>query len=85
MHMNFSFDGILVLNIIFRAFDATASDIKNKTYAMLMNLNDWTAFSNHTAQPDTTEVATSIEGIHDMIHGIVGGNGHMGNTAIACE
>jgi hypothetical protein len=60
-------------------------DVKNKTYAMLMNLTDWTAFSNHTPQPNTTEVATSIEGIHDFIHGTAGGEGQMGDAAIACK
>jgi len=45
-------------------------------------VNTWPAFSNHTVG-DGGSGSNSLEAIHDGIHVMVGGNGHMGNPAVA--
>ena len=52
---------------------------------MLTLIKNWNNFSNHTYAPQQGAVANSLEAIHDNIHGIVGGGGHMGNIAYAGE
>jgi len=49
---------------------------------MLTRVNTWPAFSNHTAS-EGSDLVNSLEVIHDNIHGQVGGDGHMGDPAVA--
>ena len=54
------------------------------TYKLLTRVHSWPAFSNHTTAPPGVEKNTnSLEAIHDRIHSYVGGNGHMGDPAVA--
>ncbi|KAK6343803.1 hypothetical protein TWF696_007465 [Orbilia brochopaga] len=52
---------------------ANFNNIRQSTYQMLVNQRSWYGFSNHQSP------GPSLEGIHDTIHGCVGGNnnGHM--------
>ena len=49
---------------------------------MLTRVHTWPDFSNHSQGPGKV-VANSLESIHDSIHNLVGGGGHMGNPAVA--
>jgi len=49
---------------------------------MLTRVHTWPAFSNHTAG-EGGGLANSLEVIHDNIHGQVGGEGQMGDPAVA--
>lgn len=55
-------------------------DITSGTYNMLTRVTTWPAFSNHTTG-DGGSVSNSLEGIHDQIHGMIGG--HMGDPSVA--
>jgi len=56
--------------------------ITASTYNMLARIHTWPAFSNHTPG-DGGSASNSLEGIHDGIHGNVGGQGHMGDLSVA--
>ena len=58
------------------------SSITSKTYSMLTRVTTWPAFSNHTVGSGGSN-SNSIEAIHDDIHVYVGGNGQMGDPAVA--
>ena len=58
------------------------SSIRSKTYNMLTRVTTWPAFSNHTVG-DGGSTSNSIEAIHDDIHVYVGGDGQMGDRAVA--
>jgi len=47
----------------------------------LFSIDTWPLFSNHTADEGGT--ASSLESIHDSIHVLVGGNGHMSSVPVA--
>jgi len=49
---------------------------------MLTRVNTWPAFSNHSPS-EGSALANSLEVIHDNIHSQVGGEGHMGDPAVA--
>ncbi len=51
-------------------------DITSSNYRLLKRVNIWAAFSNHTLDGGGS-ASNSLEGIHDKIHGYVGG--HMGD------
>ena len=57
--------------------------ITTSTYSMLTRLHNWDAFSNTRVTPGSA--ANSLEGIHNGIHGNVGGGGHMSSPAVAGE
>jgi tyrosinase len=54
--------------------------ITENTYRLLTRVNTWPAMSNHTAG-DGGSASNSLEGIHDTIHGYVGGQ--MGDPNVA--
>ncbi|KAI9508870.1 photo-regulated tyrosinase [Russula earlei] len=56
------------------------SDITSKTYRLLSRVHTWPAFSNHS-RDDGGSASNSLEGIHDEIHGTVGGQ--MGDPSVA--
>ena len=58
------------------------SNIRSNTYNLLTRVTTWPAFSNHTVG-DGGSRSNSLEGIHDGIHVLVGGNGQMGDPAVA--
>ena len=49
------------------------TDLTQSTYNLCTRVNDWHAFSNHTPG-DGGSASNSLEGIHDRVHGSVGGN-----------
>lgn len=58
------------------------SNIRSNTFNMLTRVNTWPAFSNSTAG-DGGSTSNSLEAIHNSIHNLVGGIGHMGDTGTA--
>ncbi|EDR04243.1 tyrosinase [Laccaria bicolor S238N-H82] len=58
------------------------SNIRSNTYNLLTRVTTWPAFSNHTVG-DGGSTSNSLEAIHDGIHVYVGGNGQMGDPAVA--
>lgn len=58
------------------------SNIRSNTFNMLTRVNTWPAFSNSTAG-DGGSNSNSLEAIHNSIHNLVGGIGHMGDTGTA--
>ncbi|KIJ93713.1 hypothetical protein K443DRAFT_111646 [Laccaria amethystina LaAM-08-1] len=58
------------------------SNIRSNTYNLLTRVSTWPAFSNHTVG-DGGSSSNSLEAIHDGIHVYVGGNGQMGDPAVA--
>ena len=49
---------------------------------MLTRVNTWPAFSN-SMSGDGGSTSNSLEAIHNGIHNLVGGIGHMGDTGTA--
>jgi tyrosinase len=63
----------------------TAQNNKSFTqdiWGLMTQVRTWPAFSNHTPSEGGSS-SSSLEAIHDAIHDILGGNGHMGNVAMA--
>ncbi len=52
------------------------------TYDMMTRVKSWAAFSSHTVG-DGGSSSNSVEAIHDNIHVLVGGNGHMSDPSVA--
>jgi tyrosinase len=48
-----------------------------RLYNLLTSHDDFTQFETYAAQDPRNPNADSLESIHDAIHGITGGNGHM--------
>jgi hypothetical protein len=59
---------------------AGQSQLKERTRRLLSNVHNWYAMSNHSAGDDGT-ATSSLEAIHDTVHGTIGG--HMGDPAVA--
>ncbi|KIY67701.1 Di-copper centre-containing protein [Cylindrobasidium torrendii FP15055 ss-10] len=55
--------------------------IRSRIFNTLTTIHDWPRFSNSRTQSDSS--ADSIEAIHDDIHVLVGGQGHMGDISTA--
>ncbi|TFK69976.1 Di-copper centre-containing protein [Pluteus cervinus] len=53
-------------------------ELGDLVYYLLHKIKDWRTMSNHTTAPDA-----SLEGIHDLVHDLLGGNGHMSEPAVA--
>ena len=65
-----------------RVLGNVQSNIRSNTYNLLTRVTTWPAFSNHTVG-DGGSISNSLEGIHDGIHVYVGGDGQMGDPAVA--
>ncbi|KAG8891850.1 hypothetical protein FRB99_003288, partial [Tulasnella sp. 403] len=63
------------LGELIRFLQANQRDTRTQTYNLLTRAKTWSAFSNSTAGDDGS-LSTSLEGIHDGIHFLIGG--HMG-------
>ncbi|KAJ7088152.1 photo-regulated tyrosinase [Mycena epipterygia] len=50
--------------------------LRTKTYNLLTRVHTWPAFSNHTPG-DGGSTSNSLEALHDGIHTLVGGDGHI--------
>ena len=50
---------------------------------MFTLLNTWPQFSNARADGQGGNPATSLEGIHNTIHDLIGGGGHAGDVSVA--
>lgn len=44
-------------------------------------IQDWPSFSNHGVNPNNQVKSNSLETIHDSIHVVTGGGGHMGDPS----
>ncbi|OAX41795.1 Di-copper centre-containing protein [Rhizopogon vinicolor AM-OR11-026] len=80
------------IDLLQKTLMAGAKDLRNRV-AHLFAFNDdqnpaiaWDEFSNHTAESkrdmDFQNVG-SLEGVHDTLHGLIGGNGHMSDADYA--
>lgn len=49
----------------------------SRLYNLLTSYDNFTQFETYAAQDPSSANADSLESIHDAIHGITGGNGHM--------
>ncbi|THH26781.1 hypothetical protein EUX98_g7401 [Antrodiella citrinella] len=65
---------------LIRELEAEAVNIRASTYSLLSRVRTWPEFSNHAENGGSTN---SIESIHDSIHVMTGGDGHMGDPATA--
>jgi tyrosinase len=68
---------ITLRSVLNRAHSKTTQDC----IALLSRVRDWDGFSNHSSSENS--LTNSLESIHDNIHSQVGGNGHMGDPAVA--
>lgn len=57
--------------------DSRSEQLRDSTFDLLAFNNDWKTFSNHTSS------GNSLESIHDQVHVLIGGNGHMSNVPMA--
>ncbi|KAI9739853.1 MAG: hypothetical protein M1818_004909 [Claussenomyces sp. TS43310] len=65
-------------NVMIEYIDANSPSLRSRLYNLFTNYNNYSTFSNEAWIPsDNTEGYDSIESIHDEIHGLTGGNGHM--------
>jgi len=48
---------------------------------MLTRLNTWPAFSNNNSD-ERGDLVNSLEAIHNIIHNLVGGEGHMTDVGV---
>ena len=53
--------------------------LRDSTFNLLANRKDWMTFSNHT----NSGPGISIESIHDLVHNLIGSDGHMGSVEMA--
>jgi len=56
---------------------------RDRTYALLTFVETWEVFSNHTFTQEHPTAYDSVESIHDTLHTVIGGNGHMGSPDFA--
>jgi len=73
-------DATTDVNALISTLQSMQTDLTGSTYNLCLFVNDWPAFSNHTVG-DGGSASNSLEGIHDRVHGSVGG--HMGDTGVA--
>ena len=66
-----------------RALSANQESLTSQTYFMFTLLNTWPQFSNARADGQGGNPATSLEGIHNTIHDLIGGGGHAGDVSVA--
>ncbi|PIL22741.1 hypothetical protein GSI_15434 [Ganoderma sinense ZZ0214-1] len=57
--------------------------LTSQTYFMFTLLSTWPGFSNARADGPSGNPATSLEGIHNTIHDLIGGGGHAGDVSVA--
>ncbi|KAI1794978.1 hypothetical protein LXA43DRAFT_1058946 [Ganoderma leucocontextum] len=57
--------------------------LTSEVYFTLTLLNTWTKFSNSRADSEDILSVTSLERLHDYVHGWIGGAGHMGDVSMA--
>ncbi|OLL25128.1 Tyrosinase [Neolecta irregularis DAH-3] len=57
--------------------------IRDRTYALLTHVKSWEVFSNHTFTEEHPHAYDSVESIHDTLHVVVGGEGHMASPDFA--
>ncbi|EIM81353.1 Di-copper centre-containing protein [Stereum hirsutum FP-91666 SS1] len=62
---------------------ADHENIKERVHYTLTYVDKWESFSHHSNSGDDSTTGNSLEAIHDRIHNLVGGAGHMGDTAVA--
>ncbi|KAF3940802.1 Tyrosinase [Dactylella cylindrospora] len=55
---------------------SNGANLKDRVYALLMNNNRWSTFSNRAG----ANGIDSLEAIHDTVHGNIGQGGHMSNV-----
>ncbi|EPS44263.1 hypothetical protein H072_1759 [Dactylellina haptotyla CBS 200.50] len=60
-----------------RQMAANQASLRNRVFNILNYQNQYNVFSNKAWNGGNSGNQDSIESIHDLVHGIVGGNGHM--------
>lgn len=66
-------------SVLTSVFNSNIKNIRESVYNMFALCNDYATFSNDAASASTPGCYTSLEGVHDNIHTLIGGtnNGHM--------
>ncbi|SZF02864.1 unnamed protein product [Blumeria hordei] len=65
-------------NIFEQTFDSIKDNVKSRVYALLTNYHDYVGFSNNGYREDAPpNEQDSLESIHNLIHNLIGGDGHM--------
>ena len=60
------------------AFDNSRVSFQDRLYSLFTNYDNFTEFGNEAwMDPNNVQNADSLESLHDVIHGILGSNGHM--------
>jgi len=62
--------------VVGQVLDNNRVSFQDRLYNLFTNYNNFTEFSNEAWMNSTTN-ADSLEAMHDAIHSITGGNGHM--------
>ena len=57
--------------------DTRGEQLQDDTFDLLAFNHDWVTMSNHTNSDN------SLESIHDLVHTLIGGPGHMSSVPIA--
>jgi tyrosinase len=64
-------------NLIASTLDNNRPSFMSRLYNLLTSYDNFTQFETYAAQDPSSSNADSLESIHDAIHGITGGDGHM--------
>ncbi|EMD31424.1 hypothetical protein CERSUDRAFT_163071 [Gelatoporia subvermispora B] len=67
-------------------YTEACEQIRTQMYYCLVTLETWDSLSNHTANPDSRDIAGSLEAIHDDMHVLIGGTkptGHMADSTVS--
>nr|AXF50753.1 tyrosinase [Inonotus obliquus] len=64
-------------SLVQNAMDSRSEQLRDSTFDLLAFNEDWVTMSNHTSS------GNSLESIHDLVHNLIGGNGHMSSIPMA--
>jgi len=73
-------DATTDVDYLISSLQSMQDDLTSSTYNLCTRVRTWPAFSNHT-RGDGGSASNSLEGIHDRVHGTIGGQ--MGDPAVA--
>ncbi|GAB7366278.1 hypothetical protein MBLNU230_g7835t1 [Neophaeotheca triangularis] len=63
--------------LIGRGLDSNRVSLQDRLYNIFTSLENFTQFSNEAWTSSSADSPDSVESLHDVIHGVTGGGGHM--------
>jgi tyrosinase len=57
--------------------DNARPNIMSRVFSLLANYDNFTQFETYAWQSSSGQSVDSLESVHDLIHGMTGGDGHM--------